>query len=88
MRQYVVIIERGPNSWGAYAPDLPGLGAAASTRKEVEKLIREGIDFHLGAMLEDGDPIPKPTSRVIAVQTDVLARFAKQKAKSSREVSR
>jgi hypothetical protein len=41
---YLVIIEQGKDGgWGAYAPDLPGLGVAAETREEVEALIREGI---------------------------------------------
>jgi predicted RNase H-like HicB family nuclease len=88
MREYVVIIEKGQKSWGAYAPDLPGLGAVGSTRKEVEKLIREGIDFHLEAMLEDGDPIPKPTNRVIKVQMDIVERYTKRTSKSPRKVRR
>lgn len=41
MSEYVVIYEQGPTGWGAYCPDLPGLGAAGKTRKEVEGLIHE-----------------------------------------------
>ena len=43
--KYLVIIEKGPNSWGAYVPDLPGCVAAGESRDEVVRLIREAIQF-------------------------------------------
>jgi predicted RNase H-like HicB family nuclease len=57
---WTVIIERGPKSWGAYVPALPGLGVAGETREEVEQLIHEGIVFHLQGLAEAGLPIPDP----------------------------
>lgn len=65
--QYLVIIEKGPTSYGAYVPDLPGCVAVAETEEKVEALIREAIEFHLEGMRENGDPIPEPTSRAINV---------------------
>lgn len=62
MSQYLVIYEHGPSSWGAYCPDLPGLGVAAGSREEAEKLIREGIEFHIESLREHGEPVPPPTS--------------------------
>lgn len=59
---YTVIFEKGPTSWGAYVPDLPGCVAVGDTREEVESLIREAIAFHLEGMREDGEPIPEPTT--------------------------
>jgi predicted RNase H-like HicB family nuclease len=70
MREYLVIFERGKNGgWGAYAPDLPGLGVAAETREEVATLIRDGIKIYLEELAEDGLPIPEPitTAERIAV---------------------
>ncbi len=64
MKEYAVIFEKGPNGWGAYAPDLPGLGAAGDTFEEVEELIREGIIFHIECLKENGDVVPEPTTRV------------------------
>lgn len=62
-RSYLVIFERGNDGgWGAYVPDLPGLGVAAETREEVEALIREGIKLHISGLREDGLPIPEPTT--------------------------
>lgn len=60
--QYLVVIERGPTSCGAYVPDLPGCVAAAATREEVESLIQEAIEFHIEGMRQDGLPIPEPHS--------------------------
>jgi predicted RNase H-like HicB family nuclease len=62
MTEYVVIYEQGPTSWGAYCPDLPGLGVAAATRDEAEQLIREGIGLHIDSLREHGDPVPEPAS--------------------------
>lgn len=53
---YAVLIEKGPASYGAYVPDLPGCVAVAETRQEVEQLIKGAIEMHLKGMREDGDP--------------------------------
>jgi len=45
--RYMVIIEQGPSSFGAYFPDLPGCIAAAETKQEALKLIQGAIEFHL-----------------------------------------
>lgn len=71
--QFAVVIEKGPTSYGAYVPDLPGCVAVAETEGEVRKLIREGIEIYLEDMRLDGEPIPVPTSRVEYVQVDLTA---------------
>jgi predicted RNase H-like HicB family nuclease len=60
--QYLVIVEKGPTSYGAYVPDLPGCVVAGASRDEVLELIREAIEFHIEGLREDGQPIPEPTS--------------------------
>jgi len=60
--RYMVIIEQGPGSFGAYVPDLPGCIAAAETKQEVLKLIREAMEFHLEGIKEEGMPMPQPHS--------------------------
>lgn len=60
--RYLVVVENGPESFGAYVPDLPGCVAAAETREEVLALIREAIEFHLEGLRKDGQPVPKPSS--------------------------
>ncbi len=66
--RYVVIIEEGQTSYGAYVPDLPGCVAVAETEAEVRELIREAITLHLQALREEGQPVPPPTSHVEYVE--------------------
>jgi predicted RNase H-like HicB family nuclease len=60
--RYMVVIERGPTSYSAYVPDLPGCVAAAETLEETRRLIQEAVEFHLETMRADGDPIPEPST--------------------------
>jgi predicted RNase H-like HicB family nuclease len=60
--KYLVIYEKSATGWGAYAPDLPGLGVAGATLAEVKELIREAMEFHVEGMRQHGDAIPAPTA--------------------------
>jgi predicted RNase H-like HicB family nuclease len=60
--RYAIVIEKTPNNYSAYVPDLPGCVATAATVKEVEAEIREAIRFHIDGLKEDGLPVPAPTS--------------------------
>lgn len=64
MSEYAVIYEHGPTSWGAYCPDLPGLGVVGDTREQAEQLIREGVALHIESLREHQEPVPEPTSSV------------------------
>ena len=65
MREYTVIYERAVDGgWGAYVPDLPGLGAVGDIREEAHKLIVEGIALHIASLIEDGLPVPEPAPYV------------------------
>lgn len=61
--QYVVIFEKGENSYGAYVPDMPGCIAVGETLEETRALIAEAIAFHIEALLEAGEPVPAPSFR-------------------------
>jgi predicted RNase H-like HicB family nuclease len=60
MKNYIAVLEPGPNNWSAYVPDLPGCVAAGVTREETERLIQEAIEFHIEGILMDGTPLPEP----------------------------
>lgn len=62
--KYAVVIEKGPDSYGAHVPDLPGCVAAGESREEVIRLIREAIEFHIEGLRADGQPVPPPSSDV------------------------
>lgn len=67
---YLVVIEKGDTSYGAYVPDLPGCVAAAESRVEVLELIREAIEFHLEGLKQEGQPAPVPASTVETVRVN------------------
>ena len=67
MMEYVVILEEGETSFGAYVPDLPGCVAVGETRDEAMELIREAIEFHVESLRENGEPVPPPHSFVETV---------------------
>jgi len=69
--RYAIVIERGPSSYGAYVPDLPGCVAAADTREEVLKLIHEAIEFHLEEMRNGKLDIPEPSSTAEYVEVAI-----------------
>lgn len=75
MTEYLVVYEKSANGWGAYVPDLPGLGVVGETLEETHRLIEEGLGLHLQALKEQGQPIPRPTatSEKIAVDSALLA---------------
>ena len=54
MTKYTVIFEKGSAAWGAHVPDLPGVIAVGDSRDEVERLIREAVEFHIEGMREEG----------------------------------
>ena len=71
--KYTVIYEKGPTSWGAYVPDLRGVIAVGDSRDEVERLIREAVEFHLEGMREEGISIPPPASFAGVVEINTAA---------------
>ena len=71
--RYTVIYEKGPTSWGAYVPDLPGVVAVGVSRDEAERLIQEAVEFHLEGMREEGISIPPPASFAGVVEINSAA---------------
>lgn len=68
--QYLVVVEEGSKSFGAYVPDLPGCIAVGESKNEVLTLIRESIEFHIEGLKETGQPIPPPSSSSEVVEVE------------------
>ena len=68
--RYLVVVEKGPSSYGAHVPDLPGCIAAGETKEEVLSLIREAIEFHIEGLKQEGQPIPRPVSMSELVEVE------------------
>jgi predicted RNase H-like HicB family nuclease len=60
-REYTVIYEKGTRNWSAYVPDLPGCIATAKTQKQLERIIREAIEFHIENLVDHGECVPEAT---------------------------
>ena len=68
--KYLVVVEQGKDGWGAHVPDLPGCIAAAETREEALRLIREAIAFHIEGLHEAGETVPSPSSEGEVIEVD------------------
>ena len=68
--RYLVVVEKGPTSYGAHVPDLPGCIAVGESRDEVLGLIREAIAFHIEGLREQNLPVPEAssTSEVVEIR--------------------
>lgn len=66
--EYTVVIERAPQNYAAWVPDLPGCVATADSREGLLEEIREAIGFHIESMREHGEPIPQPRSTAAVVE--------------------
>ena len=68
--RYLVVVERGKEGWGAHVPDLPGCIAAAETREEALRLIREAMTFHIEGFQEAGETVPSPSSEGEVIEVE------------------
>jgi predicted RNase H-like HicB family nuclease len=66
--RYAVVIEKAPDNYCAYVPDLPGCVASGATVEATKNEICEAIRFQLEGLLADGLIIPAPTSVVQYVE--------------------
>lgn len=48
---------------GVSWPDFPGLVTGADTMEEAARKADEALSFHIGGMIEDGNPIPSPRTQ-------------------------
>ena len=69
--EYRVVVEQAPSNLCAFVPDLPGCVSVGDNLDEMRRMIKEAIEFHIEAMVEDGDPLPPQTSLVEMVEVDI-----------------
>ena len=62
MKKYLIVVEETKTGFSAFSPDLDGCIATGKTKKEVESLMKESMQFHLEGMKEDGFLAPAPRS--------------------------
>jgi len=64
----LVVVEQTGTGYSAYSPDLPGCVATGSSQPEVERTMREAIDFHLDGLRADGVVVPEPRTYATVVE--------------------
>jgi predicted RNase H-like HicB family nuclease len=63
MATYIALLRKELDSdFGVDFPDFPGCITAGKTLEEAHKRASEALKFHIKGMVEDGDPIPEPSS--------------------------
>lgn len=71
--RYAIVIEKTETGYGAYAPDLPGLGVTGTSIEEVRKLIARGVAVYIHELQSHGEPIPKPGAVVEYAEIELVA---------------
>jgi predicted RNase H-like HicB family nuclease len=67
---YTILVEQGEGSFGAVCPDLPGVVAVGDSLEEVVQLMRDAIPAHIAGLVEDGLPVPEPSTVAVQVRVD------------------
>jgi predicted RNase H-like HicB family nuclease len=65
--RYLIVIEKAATGFSAYSPDLPGCVSTGSTHDEIEKNIREAIEFHVAGFRQEGYELLLPSTYSIYV---------------------
>jgi predicted RNase H-like HicB family nuclease len=71
--KYAILIERSDTGYGAYAPDLPGLGVTGESIEEVRSLISRGIALYVRELRDRGEAAPKPTALAEYAEIELVA---------------
>ena len=66
--QYTIVIEKAPQNYAAYAPDLPGCVATGPTRDDAVREMQRAIVLHLDSLREHGEPVPQPQCTAAVVE--------------------
>ena len=60
---YPIVIHKDKDSdYGVTVPDLPGCYSAGGTLDEALAMAREAIELHVEGLIEEGLPVPEPSS--------------------------
>ena len=71
MRRFLIVVEKAPNNFSAYSPDLPGCVATGATPEETRARMQTAIDMHIRGLLEDRLPIPEPSAIAEYIEVDL-----------------
>lgn len=58
--KYLIVVEKTKTGFSAYSPDIDGCIATGTTTEEVEKNIKEALEFHLEGLALERLSVPEP----------------------------
>ncbi len=64
-QRFLTIIEHGPESFGAFSPDIQGCVAFSTSREEVRSLYELAAESHLRELARASEPLPQPLTEGI-----------------------
>ncbi|MBK6780908.1 MAG: type II toxin-antitoxin system HicB family antitoxin [Gemmatimonadetes bacterium] len=64
----LIVVERTSTGFSAFSPDIAGCMATGATREEVERSIKEAVEYHLEALRAEGQAVPAPQSYATFVE--------------------
>ncbi len=70
METYLIVIGKTSTGYSAHCPDVLGCASVGKTVDAVVANIKKALELHFEGMVEDGDPIPKPS--VVASYRQVI----------------
>lgn len=73
-REYSVVLTPEPEGgFTITVPALPGYVGFAENEEEAMKMAREGIKFHIEALIAEGQPVPEETDHPRIIKLNVAA---------------
>jgi predicted RNase H-like HicB family nuclease len=59
--KYLIIVEKTKTGFSAYSPDIDGCIAIGNTKEEVEKNMKEALEFYLEGLALERLSVPATT---------------------------
>ncbi|TPG53299.1 ribbon-helix-helix protein, CopG family [Roseomonas nepalensis] len=76
-RYYPAILERVPDGYSVYFPDLDGCVSHGATTEDAAREAEQALALHLRGMIEDGEAIPDPTPLESVERDPEVEEFAR-----------
>lgn len=64
----LIVVEQTATGFSAYSPDVAGCVATGLTRADVERTMREAIEFHIEGLRAEGLAAPEPHTYATVVE--------------------
>ncbi len=60
--KYLIVVEKTKTGFSAYSPDIRGCIATGKTKEDVEKNMKEALEFHIEGLSLERQVLPEPTT--------------------------